>query len=262
MRHTLRAEWTKLRTVRSTGWLLGAAVGLTVLVSLGSTAALNTDFCASPAGCDEDTTRASLAGVYLGQAAVVVLAVLAIASEYGTRMIQTTLQAEPRRLRVLLAKTAVVLSVVLPAAVLGVAGSLLVGRWMLPRNGFTPANGYPPLSLADPLTRRAAVGTVLYLALVALLSLGIGAAVRDTAGAISTVLALLYILPIVATFMTDPDWARWTLKAAPMTAGLAIQATKRLELLPIAPWPGVGVLAAYAVAAMGLGALALKLRDA
>jgi ABC-2 type transport system permease protein len=88
-------------------------------------------------------------------------------------------------------KAAVVTATVLAAGAVGVVGSLTAGRALLPGNGFTDANGYPPLSLTDGPTLRAALGTVLYLGLVALLSLGVGMILRDTAGA-----ALLFIEPV------------------------------------------------------------------
>ena len=83
-------------------------------------------------------------------------------------------------------------------------GSLLAGRLILPGHGFTAAHGFPPLSLGDGPVLRAAAGSVLYLALIALLSLGIATAVRDSAAAIGVVLGLLYLFPIVAAVVTDP----------------------------------------------------------
>jgi ABC-2 type transport system permease protein len=155
-----------------------------------------------------------------------------------------------------------VTATVLAAGTLGVLGSLAAGRAILPGNGFTAANGYPPLSLADGPTLRAAAGTVLYLGLVALLSVGVGTAVRDSAGAIVTVLTLLYVVPMIATFVTDPQWHERLEKLAPMTAGLMIQATRDLERLPLRPWAGLAVLAAYAGAAMLLGVVLFATRDA
>lgn len=67
---------------------------------------------------------------------------------------------------------------------------------------------------------------------------------------------------MIAAFVTDPQWHARLQKVAPMTAGLAIQATRGLDQLPIRPWTGLGVLAAYAGATMLLGAVALHLHDA
>ena len=109
---------------------------------------------------------------------------------------------------------------------------------------------------------RGAAGSVLYLALIALLSLGVAAAIRDPAAAIGVVLGLLYLFPIVASVVAGPHWYRHLQQIGPMTAGLAIQATTTLRSLPISPWAGLGVLAAWAAAALLAGGLLLRLRDA
>jgi ABC-2 type transport system permease protein len=91
---------------------------------------------------------------------------------------------------------------------------------------------------------RAASGSVLYLALIALLSLGIATAVRDTAAAIGIVLGLLYIFPILGLVVASPGWQRHLQQIGPMTAGLQIQASIGVRTLPISPWAGLGVLTA------------------
>lgn len=254
-----KAEWTKLRTVRGTAWLTLALVVCTVAVGAAVTASLDTRFCDT--GCDQDNTRLSLSGVYLGQLAVVVFGVLAVTNEYATGMARTTLMTNPRRVTVFAARAAVVTATVLGGGLLGVLGSLGAARLILPGHGFTAANGYPPPSLADEPTLRAAVGTLLYFALVALLSLGVGTAVRDTAGAISILLGLLYAFPLIGAFINDPHWQERLQKLSPMTAGLAVQATKHLDALPIGPWAGLGVIAGYAAVALAAGAAAFVIRD-
>jgi ABC-2 type transport system permease protein len=255
-----RAEWTKLRTVPSTAWLVLATFAVTAVASAGAAASVDISRCRPP-GCLEDTTKLSLTGVIFGQAAVAVLAVLAVTNEHTTRMIQTTLAAIPRRVTVLLTKAGVVTTTVLAAGTLGVGGSLLAGHAILPHNGFTPTNGYAPLSLADEPTLRAAAGSVLYLVLIALLGLGIGTILRDTAGAIITILSLLYVVPIAAELLSDPQWSERLHRIGPTTAGLAVQATTELGHLPIGPWAGLGVLAAYAATAMLLGGWLFLVRD-
>jgi ABC-2 type transport system permease protein len=189
----LRAEWTKVRTVPETGWLVAATAVLTVAVS---TAVIAVTRCTPGTSCPADTTKLSLTGIEAGQAVVAVLAVLAITSEYGTGMIRTTFTAMPRRLGVLAAKAAVLTGLVLPAAIISVAGCLLAGREMLPGKGFTQARGFALLSLENGATLRAAGGSVLYLVLVGLLALGIATVVRDSAAATGTVLGLLYLAPL------------------------------------------------------------------
>ena len=257
-REALHAEWTKLRTAPGTIWLLLAVIALTAALGAVADAAAN---CPS-AGCQLDPAKTSLTGIYLSQAIVAILAVLAISSEYTSGMIRITFTAMPRRTTVLAAKAAILSGPVLAAGTVAVLGSLLAGRLILPGHGFTAGHGYPPLSLGDGPVLRAAAGSVLYLALIALLSLGVATAVRDAAPAIGVVLGLLYLIPIITAAVTVPHWHRHLQQIAPMTAGLEIQATTGLHSLPISPWAGLGVLAAWAAAALLAGGLLLRLRDA
>jgi len=258
MRGTLHAEWTKLRTVQGTIWLLLAVVTATVALGAVADAAAN-----CPSGsCQLDPAKTSLTGIYLSQAIVAVLAVQAISSEYASGMIRITFTAMPRRTTVLAAKAVILTGPVLAAGAVAVLGSVLAGRLILPGHGFTAAHGYPPLSLGDGPVLRAAAGSVLYLALIALLSLGIATAVRDAAAAIGVVLGLLCLIPIIAAAVTAPSWHRHLEQIAPMTAALTIQATTGLRSLSISPWAGLGVLAAWAAAALLGGGLLLRLRDA
>ena len=258
MRDALHAEWTKARTLPGTGGLLLAAVALTVIVSATVAAAVR-----CPSGhCAEDPAKISLTGIYLGQAVIAIAAVLAVSGEYSTGMIRVTLAAMPGRAIVLAAKAAVLTGLVLAAGAVAVLGSVLAGRLILPGHGIGPAHGYLDLSLASGPVLRAAVGSVLYLALIALLSLGAAAAVRDSAAAIGILLGLLYLFPILGQVAGSAAWHRHLEQLAPMTAGLAIQATTGLRSLPISPWAGLGVLAAWAAGALLTGGLVFRLRDA
>jgi ABC-2 type transport system permease protein len=254
----LRAEWTKLRTLPGTPWLLLAVIAVTAVVSAAAAAAVS-----CPAGgCPADPVKTSLTGVQAGQAVAAIVAVQAISGEYSTRMMTVTLTAMPRRLAVLAAKAAVVGGLVLAASMAGVGVSVLAARLILPARGFTVAHGYPALSLGDGPVLRAAAGSVLYLTLIALLSLGIGAALRDSAVAIGTVLGLLYLFPIVVGAVADGAWKQHLQQIGPMTAGLDIQATVDLRALPLTPWQGLGVLALWTLGALLLGAVVLCSRDA
>jgi ABC-2 type transport system permease protein len=253
----LRAEWTKLRTLSGTWWLLLTVIALTAAV--GSAAAA-TVTCQA-AGCGQDPAKIALSGVDLSQAVVAILAVLAISGEYSTGMIHSTLTAMPRRSTVLAAKAVVVAGLALAAGTAGVLASVLAGRLTLPGRGFTPAHGYPPLSLASGADLRAAAGSVLYLALIALLALGVATAVRDSAVSIGLVLGLLYLFPVIASAL-NPHWSRQLRQIGPMSAGLSIQATADLRALPLTPWQGLGVLALWAAGALIAGGLVLRLRDA
>ncbi|MER7008083.1 ABC transporter permease [Dactylosporangium sp. NPDC000555] len=181
-------------------------------------------------GCGADATRLALSGVYLGQAPVAVLAVLAVSGEYSTTLIRTTVTAIPSRPVVLAAKALVLAVTVAAAASLTQLAAVLVAGTLLPR-----------LSLVDGPVLRA-IGSVAYLVLIALLSLGTAAAVRDSGAAIGTVLGLLYLPPILAQMVTEPQWHRLFEHIAPMTAGK-------------------GVLAAWACGTLLIGGLLLRFRD-
>ncbi|WP_342746934.1 ABC transporter permease subunit [Streptomyces aidingensis] len=251
----MHAEWTKLRTLTSTWWLLSAVVGLTVAAGVAVSGSLTAGACPVPAECHEDTVRIGLTGIWLGQGAVIVLAVLAVSGEYGTGTIRAALAAEPRRLRLLAAKALVVGALTAAAGAAAVAGALLAGRRVL------AADGFPLPALTEGPVLRAAAGTVLYLVLTALLALGAGAALRDTATAVTAVLAVCYLLPLLAGLVSEPEWQERLLRLAPSTAGLAVQATANLDGLPIGPWPGLAVLTAWTAAALAAGAAVLCTRD-
>jgi ABC-2 type transport system permease protein len=118
---------------------------------------------------------------------------------------------------------------------------------------------HEPCRKSTAVVRRAGVHG---LVLIGLLSLGVATAVRDSATAIGVVLGLLYLFPIVAAVVADPDWYEHLQQIGPMTAGLAIQATINLSSQPIDPWAGLGVLAAWAAGALLTGGSLLRLRDA
>jgi ABC-2 type transport system permease protein len=245
----VHAEWTKLRTLPGTGWLLLAAVALTAAVSA---IAANAVTCTAGSLCQIDPAKTSLTGIDLGQAVVAIVAVTVISGEYSTGMIRLTLAA----------KAAVVSAAILTTGAVAVLASVLAGGPLLGRHGITAAHGYEALSLGNGTVLRAAAGSVLYLGLIALLSLGVAAAVRDSAVAIGGVLALLFLFPIVSSAITSPGLHRHLEQLSPMTAGLYIQATTNLRSLPLTPWQGLGVLAAWAAGAMLAGALLLRFRDA
>jgi ABC-2 type transport system permease protein len=252
----LRAEWTKFRTVAGPAGLLAGVVTLTVAVAAAAASAAQ---CQS-ARCGIDPATVSFTGIYPGQAVAAVAGALAIGNEYSTGMIKLSLTAMPGRLTWFFAKATVLTAPVLTASALAVAGAALAGRLILPSHGFTPANGYASLTSVTDL--RAAVGAVLYLTLIALLSLGVAAVVRDSAVAIGLVLGVLYLFPIAAAVISNPTLARHLQQIGPLPAGLDAQATIKVNSLPLTPWQGLGVVAVWTAGALLLGALVLKFRDA
>ncbi|WP_433384035.1 ABC transporter permease [Actinoplanes sp. CA-142083] len=240
MRLALRAEWAKLRTVPDAAVAVPLIALLTVAVSIPAATASSAD-----------VVKSSLLGVQLGQAAVAVWAVHALAGEYGTGLIRATFTALPRRFDVLLAKAALLLTGVLAACVPAIVASVVFAR--------VYADGYPSLGSAAVL--RAATGSVLYLCLITLLALGVAAAVRSAVAASGIVLGLLYLTPAVLGMFNNEDWQHWIYRLSPSTAGLSIQSSVDLAGLPIGPWAGLGVAAAWAFGVFGVGALILRGRD-
>lgn len=256
----VHAEWTKLRTETGTCWLIIAAAALTAGLSTVVTFMVSCSQATST--CGQDTTKLSLSGVLLGQLLVALLGVLVMGNEYNTGMMRTTLIAMPNRSAVLSAKAIVLSAAVLAAATVGVGLSLLAGRFILPGNGFTPQAGSPYLSLADGPTLRAAVGTILYMLLVALLGLGAATVLRDSAVAVGFVLAVLFVFPLLAHAVSNQQWQKHLQQISPMTAGLAVQTTRDVGYLPIGPWPGMLVMVAWAAVPLAAGWLLLRFRDA
>jgi len=252
MRRALHAEWTKLRTVAAPRWLLLGTIVATVALSAGATAVVP----CGPATCTGDPTRLSLTGVHLGQALIVILAVLLISGEHSTGLIRTTLTATPNRTIAYAAKALTLTTVTTAAATPAVLGSLLAGRHILSHHG------HPAPPLTDAATLRATTGTVLYLTLIALLSLGTAATLRDAATSIGVTLALLYLLPLLSQVIGNPHTRRLLHQLSPTTAGLTIQATTNLTAEPLTPWTGLAVTAAWATAALTTGAILLHTRDA
>ena len=262
----LRSEWTKTRSLRTTGLLgivlVAGTMLLTVLWCSGVSTEGGSGLPCLPRGGDEDVVRNSLGGIYLGQIAVVAFATLAITSEYATRTISSTFMGVPRRHDVLLAKAGVISGLVLVAGLAVSTAAFLVGQPLLHGNGFTCANGYPIVSLADTIALRAVTGTALYLLAVALLSLGVGALLRHTAGAITTTLGLLYI-PMVIAALLPASVAHRIEQIGPMTAGLAVQQTvERTDNVPLAPWAGLAIAFTWAIGALVAGAIRVRYSDA
>jgi ABC-2 type transport system permease protein len=196
MNRVLHAEWTKLRTEPSALWMIPSVVVTTVLASLIAAAA------GCPRGrCEFDVTGLSLGGVKLGQALVVLLAVVVMGDERTA-----TFTAMPRRLVVLSAKAVIVAGVTLVAGVIAVLGGLALTPAVLHGN------------------EKPAAGSVLYLILIGLLSLGAAAALRDPAVSAASVLGVLYGVPLIAQMIQDVDLQRNLRRFAPMTGSHTVQA--------------------------------------
>ncbi|MEV0797499.1 hypothetical protein AB0I34_07410 [Kribbella sp. NPDC050281] len=207
---------------------------------------------------DDDVVLLSLFGVRVGVIAVIALGVLFMTAEYRTGLIRTTFIAGPRRGQVLAAKAVVLGGTVFVAGLIASVASFLIAQPGLHSGGYNPP-AYPHVSLLDGESLRAVVGTAVFLALIALFSLGIAVLRRRTVGAIVFVVALV-VVPQLVVPVISPDADIWATRLTPI-AGLAVQQTVDAGQV-IGPWAGLGVLCGYAVIALGLARWQLGRRDA
>jgi ABC-2 type transport system permease protein len=248
----LRAEWIKFWSVRSTAWsvamLFAVGAGLTVLVCASSA-----DWLAS-SEADESPASFVTWGLMIAQVTAVVLGTLVATSEYGTGMIRATLAAVPRRGSVLAAKAVVLTGTLL------VAGTVTAFVGYLGGNAFLSAEGIG-LSLDDDGVLRALVGSGLYLAGLGLLSMAVGLLVRHTAAALSTVLALVFVVGNMA-FLLPGSWGEWVAKLLPGNAGSVVATPVSFNPDVLDAWTGFAVFAVEVAVLLAVAAVAFRRRDA
>jgi ABC-2 type transport system permease protein len=282
----LRSEFTKIRSVRSTYWtlfaLILACVGIGALFSWGMAEQMSRlasgagplrggggiRFGGPPPASAIAHLRAvrigraasvSLFGLLIGQLIIVVLGALTITSEYSTGMIRTSLSTLPKR-GTLFAAKGVVFGLV--ALVVGLVTSFLaffVGQAILSTQHISTTLGHPGVL-------RAVIGGGLFLAVCGLLSFGIGAILRHSAGAIATAIGLLFVLWILGNFLPSPpsgwfgqaDIDKWL----PFNAGSGIWQQQINGTNPFSPWVGFAVFCGYAAVAVIGGLIMLRRRDA
>ncbi len=249
------SEWTKLRSLRSTVFSLLAAVvfivGLSVLVP-SVTVAHWPPRDAGEAAAFDPTTR-SLSGIFLAQLAIGVLGVLLITGEYATGMIRATFAAVPARLPVLWAKAMVFATTTLVVTVPSVLVAFLVGQSILKAK-------HLEASLGDPGVLRAVLGAALYLTVVGVLGLGLGALLRNTAAGISSLFGILFVVPIIVRFLPS-SWADPITTYLPNTVGEAITHVHP-DASALAPWAGFGLFCGYAAVVLIAAGINLRRRDA
>ena len=255
----LRAEWTKLRSVRSTMWTVLAVVGVTVGVSAFLAAVGGTNANEVGARGDDDVVVNGLRGVWLGQVVMVALGATAVTSEFATGTIRATFAALPRRVVAFGAKATVVGTVALALGLVTCLLTFVIAQPLLHQGGFVPP-AYPIVSILHASAVRAVAGTALYLTLMALFAVGVAAIVRHTAAAMTLVVGLVLVPTVVMGFFTGAP--RELLQHVAPAAGLSIQITsERYDTPPLGPWGGLGVTAAWTVAALLVAAWAIGHRD-
>jgi ABC-type transport system involved in multi-copper enzyme maturation permease subunit len=251
----LRSEWTKIVTVRSTIWTLGVIVVLGIGLSALATWETSSHWSTTPIlqQITFDPARTSLIGVFFAQFAMGVLGALVITSEYSTGTIRSTLAAAPRRPLVLVSKAAVFGGVALVVAEGVALVAFLLGQALL-------SAPTPHTSLSNPEAVRAVLGSGLYLFLLGLSALGIGALVRHTAGAISIFVSLLLILPIIIALL--PNSISNSLSRY-LPAHIGQEMLSRIgDPHSFSPWNGMLILAGYTIALLIAGGVAMTRRDA
>lgn len=252
------SEWTKIRSVRSTIWSLVILVVLalifTALFLQMGIANWDNASPADQAAMRLDPTGTILgSGILLSQLAVCVLGVMVIASEYSTGMIRASLLAVPSRVPMLAAKGTVFALLVLAVGELTAFASFFIGAPIM--------QSKVPVAIGDPGALRAVVGTGLYLALLGLFALAIGAIIRHTAASITAVIAFVLVIAPMTGFI--PGSAGTYINAyLPTEAGYLItQQHPRAEDV-LGPWQGLGVLALWTILLLGIAAVLLRRRDA
>jgi ABC-2 type transport system permease protein len=253
-RSVAQMEWLKLRSVRSTAWIAAVfavgMIGLSILV-------MSHQHWATMNAADRttfDPTEMSFAGLAIGQLAFGVLGALVITSEFSSGMIRATLAAVPRRPQLLAAKAAVLGAVTLAVGELFAFGAFVIGQAVLR----SPA---PHATLGQPGVLRAVLMAGAYPALIALIAVGLGAVIRHTAGAISAVVGILFVLPLILVPL-GISIQNSVGQFMPMI--IAENSLTAVKAVPHSLAPGVGfaMLCGYAAIALAAGGWALARRDA
>jgi ABC-2 type transport system permease protein len=250
----LLSEWTKFRSLRSSYITLLAAVVLTIGLGALVTAVQANHW---PHASIEDKASfnpisSSLLGVNISQLAVGVLGVLLVSGEYTTGMIRSTLSAVPKRLPVLWAKLVVFAAIVAVAAVISTLVAFFVGQSLL-------SSQHIQASFSSPGAPRMIFGAALYLVVVGVIGMALGALLRNTAAGISTLVALFFVLPpILEAF--PKNWVKHIQPYLPANAGEALWSHP--DTAHLAPWNGFGVMCIWAVVAVVAGAWRLRRDDA
>ena len=249
---TLRAEWIKFWTVRSTFWstamlfVLGA--GLTTLVC----ALAAKDLASGAAG--ESPGSFVTWGMMIAQITAIVLGTLVVTSEDGTGMIRATLAATPRRGAVLAAKALVVGTTLFVLGTATAFAGYFAGNWFLDRAGVW-------LALSDEGVLRALFGSGLYMAGLGLFAAALGLLVRHTAAVLSAVLGLVFVVGQMA-WLLPGTWGDWVAKVMPGNAGSGVAAPVSFNPNLLDPWVGFAVFSAETAVLLAAAYLVVKRRDA
>ena len=253
-RDVLVSEWTKLRSVRSTYW----SVLLAIVLGIGLGAAISAGTAASYSDMSLhdrlifDPAAISLAGLFFAQLALGVFAIMTVSAEYSTGMIRTTLAAVPQRGYVLAAKATLVAAISFLTSI-GVAfAAFAIGQLIFARHHLS-------VGLGDPGVTRAVLGGGLYIGGLSLFALGLAAIIRHTAGAITGLVAVVFIIPIVTQLLPESLQHNFS-RYLPANAGSAVTNVVQIPQ-SLGPWTGYLVFLGWIAVVMGTGYYLLRTRD-
>ncbi|MGY1688131.1 hypothetical protein ACI8AK_21315 [Geodermatophilus sp. SYSU D00867] len=255
VRGLLAGQWVAVRSLRTTWWLLGGAALALVLFGLLFTATAESGGPAGrggPPGLDlADPVALSLGGHNLAGLVVGVLGVLLVTGEYTSGAVRVVFAAVPQRWPVLLARAVVLAALALVTTCLAALAAFLVGQAVL---------GDAGVSLTDAGVARTVLGAALYVTAIGLLGSGLGWLLRSTGGAIGTLFAVVFLLPVLGSLLPSswgPDVVRWL----PGQAGSSVA---QLVTGPdeLAPWTGFAVLCGYLGVLFAAAVVTVRRRDA
>ncbi|HEY3977849.1 MAG TPA: ABC transporter permease subunit [Streptosporangiaceae bacterium] len=251
----MHSEWTKLWSLPSTLWLLLITVAL---VAGGGLLAAVLQLSSLPHGAAAvaafDPTQLSLTGVGLAELTAGALGVLIMTGEYATGQVRLTFTAVPRRLPVLWGKTAALAVAMLAVATVATFAAFFIAQAIL-------APHHLSTTLAQPGVARALFGSALVLTGVALLGLGLGALLRNAAGAVSTLFGVLYGLTIAAGFLPG-RLAGEVREYLPENASADVTRVAAHQAGSFSAWAGFGLFCLYIAVALAASAWLLRRRDA
>jgi ABC-2 type transport system permease protein len=271
------AEWTKIRSVRSTPWTLiifaVVSLGLTGLLTWLTLHSLNTGRNgARNSGILTDPVNFILGtGLGLGQLAICVLGALVITSEYSSGTIRASLLAIPHRYPMMIAKALAFAVLVFIIGEIVAFCSFFIGAVLVNGQAYTlhgsvaghavTAHRTLHVSLSQPGVLQAVFGSGLYLTVLGLFALAIGGLIRHTAGAITTVIGLVLVIFPLAGLLPD-SWGAHVHAYLPTVAGQLITQDKPGVGQLLSPWQGFGVFCAWTVLLLAAATFLLQRRDA
>ena len=258
---TLRSEFTKIGSVRSTYWtllmLLAVSVGIGAAISAAVASSWSQPPPAPPAPPDiHDATQVSIAALWvLGPLVIVVLGALVLTAEYSTGMIRTSLIAMPRRIVLYAAKAVAFAAVALAVSLATAFTAFFLGQSLLSRTHYSA-------TLAGHDVLRAVIGIALYITLCGLFAFAAAAIIRNTAATITTMIGLLFVIPTLVNLLPN-SWGNDLVRWLPSSAGRAISATVGGQDPHLfSPWGQFTVFTVYTAVLLVVGGILFRKRDA